>query len=87
MISREREKELESQGWTRRFVAEEPRLSEAVELYRSLGMEVLLESVDPTELRQEGQCQICLERSCDKLKVIYTRPSSAEDPKGRRESY
>ena len=34
---------LERQGWMRQFVADEPRLSEAVELYKSLGYEVRLE--------------------------------------------
>ena len=40
---RQREKELEAEGWTRQFVAGEPRLSEASEMYRELGFEVLLE--------------------------------------------
>ena len=38
-----REEELVGLGWTRRFIACEPRLSESVELYESLGFEVLLE--------------------------------------------
>jgi hypothetical protein len=35
--------ELEKEGWTRQFTVDEPRLSEAVEMYKSLGFEVHLE--------------------------------------------
>ncbi|MFH1111325.1 MAG: hypothetical protein V1790_19330 [Planctomycetota bacterium] len=35
MIESTRRAELEAQGWTACFVADEPRLSEAVELYES----------------------------------------------------
>ena len=40
-----RQAELEAEGWEARFIADEPRLSESVELYESLGMEVHLEPV------------------------------------------
>jgi hypothetical protein len=62
------------EGWTRQFVAAEPRLSEAVELYRSLGLEVRLEPIGPESL--EGDCSACMEASPDQFKVIYTRPGS-----------
>jgi len=84
VISKSREKELESQGWVRRFVAEEPRLSEAVELYLSLGMEVHLEPLELDELQEEGQCTECLRGSRDRMRVIYTRCLSREgELKGR----
>ena len=38
-----REDELIKDGWTRRFVANEPRLGEAVKLYGSMEYEVHLE--------------------------------------------
>lgn len=70
---RNREAELEKQGWTRRFVAVEPRLSEAVELYRSLGYEVRLEPA--TFDRAAGKCQECFVREeRDRSKTIYTKP-------------
>lgn len=37
--------ELEQQGWTKRFVMDEPRLSEVVELYKFLGYEVKLDPI------------------------------------------
>jgi hypothetical protein len=33
-----RRAELEEEGWTRQFTADEPRLSEAVEMYKLLGV-------------------------------------------------
>jgi hypothetical protein len=45
MVSKSREAELDKEGWTRQFMADEPRLSEAVELYKSLGFEVHFEPV------------------------------------------
>jgi hypothetical protein len=69
-----REEELEREGWTRRFLACEPRLSESVELYRSLGYEVHLEPLpenpDPADC---GECRICFEQDRDRYRTIYTR--------------
>ena len=66
-----RREKLEQEGWTRQFTADEPRLSEAVEEYRNLGFEVLLEPIDSQEM--EGECASCLMASCDRYKIIYTR--------------
>ena len=61
--------ELKSQGWERRFVYDEPRLSEAVETYRELGFEVLLLPVAPTD----EECTECMLQEPDRFRVIYTR--------------
>lgn len=66
-----REMELGKAGWVRRFTAEEPRLSEAVEFYRALGFEVHLEAVSPEELGEE--CGECFKAVCGRYKIIYTR--------------
>lgn len=63
-----REEELKRQGWIRQFTASEPRLSEAVELYRSLGYEVRLEPAVPED---REACRECLLEDC---KTIYIRP-------------
>jgi hypothetical protein len=68
-----REEELLAQGWTRQFVAGEPRLSEAVELYQSLGYEVLMEPLPARA--EEGECRSCLEVDMDRYRIIYTRKS------------
>ena len=76
MIESPRRKELEREGWVRQFTADEPRLSEAVELYESLGFEVHLEPVTPDESAEE--CQICFEKEGDRYKTIYTRPKRGD---------
>ena len=69
---KEREEALKRRGWVRQFVTDEPRLSEAVELYKSLGYEVCLEQASFDEVNQI--CVNCLEADCVRYKIIYTRP-------------
>ncbi|MBW2216531.1 MAG: hypothetical protein JRF34_04990 [Deltaproteobacteria bacterium] len=77
---------LEREGWKKQFIASEPRLSEAVELYKQSGFEVHLESVPKAdEVKQcpqgeAGECRVCFEGNEDQYKVIYTRPN--EDGEG-----
>ncbi len=76
------EDELIKKGWTRRFVINEPRLSEAAELYRSLGYEVHLEPlpVVDSDLPEEesGECRTCFQGFENQYKIIYTRPQKCE---------
>lgn len=67
-----REEDLLAQGWIRQFNTDEPRLSEAVEMYEEMGLEVHLEPVviDP----ESEVCQMCFEQDCDRYKTIWTRP-------------
>jgi hypothetical protein len=65
-----REEELKKEGWEKRFTTDEPRLSEAVEQYREIGFEVLVEPVDITSF----ECTSCLTGADDHTKTIYTRP-------------
>ena len=79
-----RDAKLERQGWIRRFVADEPRLSEAVELYKSIGYEVKLEPAVFDQISEEcGKC--LLQEDCDKYKTIYTRPKK-KGCKGKEEA-
>ena len=77
MIDELREADLEKEGWTRQFTVDEPRLSEAVEMYRLLGFEVHLEPVALDGSAEE--CAACLEVMCDRYKTIYTRPAEGGD--------
>ena len=67
-----------TEGWQRQSVASEPRLSEAVELYESLGFEILLVPVlqECSSGGAEGTCTACFgaDEDPERLKVIYTRP-------------
>jgi len=73
---------LEQEGWRRQFVANEPRLSEAVEMYKEAGFDVHLEPLpEETECEscageeeEEKECRICFEGFEDQYKIIYTRP-------------
>jgi len=70
---------LEREGWTRQFVANEPRLSEAVELYKETGYEVHLEPIptggNPSDLPMVGsECTTCFDGTEDQYRIIFTRP-------------
>lgn len=67
----QKEEELKRQGWVRQFVTDEPRLSEAVELYKTLGYEVRLEEATFEEVNQI--CKNCLEADCERYKIIYIK--------------
>jgi hypothetical protein len=67
--------DLEAEGWQRCFVADEPRLSEAIATYRELGFDVRLAPV-PVE---DGACRECVKAAPDQFRLIYTR-KSAEAP-------
>lgn len=65
-----REKELARQGWVKKSISDEPRLSELVEIYEEIGFEVHLEPFDPMA---ESGCSECMKASPSKYKTIYTR--------------
>jgi hypothetical protein len=69
--------ELQAQGWTMQFMADEPRLSEAVEEYQNLGFEVHLEDVDPLACAQSQGCTSCFQNPevAKNFKIIFTRPA------------
>jgi hypothetical protein len=91
--NRLRIEELEKQGWVKQFIANEPRLSEAVDLYRESGFDVHLEPLPKgqecdtcagTEKRKEqAECRVCFEGFEDQYKIIFTRrrkdPRPSED--------
>lgn len=64
---------LEHDGWTRRFTAIGPRLSEAVALYRTLGFEILLEPAEPgvEGVADRTECEQCFVMTL--ARTIYTR--------------
>ncbi len=76
---------LEGEGWTRQFIANEPRLSEAVEMYRAIGFEVHLEPLPKGPEcetcvggEDEGDCRICFEGVEEQYRIIFTRPKKGE---------
>ncbi len=65
-----RQEDLARQGWQRQATYDEPRLSEMVNTYREIGLEVQLEPFDPDE---EPGCTACMASMPEKYKTIYTR--------------
>jgi hypothetical protein len=65
--------ELEKEGWIKRTTIGEPRLSEIIFEYESLGYEVHLEPVELEDLGEE--CKSCYLSQIDKLKTLYVRKS------------
>lgn len=82
-------RQLLAEGWERRSVASEPRLSEAVKMYRSLGFEVVLVPALGENLANggEGSCMACFGGNDDPARdqVIYTRPKAPPDAGGSSE--
>jgi hypothetical protein len=65
-----REEVLTQQGWEKQDIYDEPRLSEIIELYEEMGLEVHLEPFNPDE---ETGCVECMKVTPEKFKTVYTR--------------
>ena len=65
-----REEELTQEGWEKQNVYDEPRLSEIIELYEEMGLEVHLE---PFKLEEESGCTECMKERPERFKTVYTR--------------
>lgn len=76
-----REDELVKDGWEKRFIACEPRLSEMADMYREIGFEVLLEPLPTKEEVEKGcgsscdekECTVCYDADTARYRVIFTR--------------
>ena len=69
-----RQAKLARQGWQRQATYDEPRLSEMVDMYREIGLEVHLEPFHPDE---EPGCTACMAMKPEEVKTIYTRKKPA----------
>lgn len=87
MTKQERLKRLAREGWKERFVACEPRLSEAVETYKEAGLDVHLEPMRPSKETTDCEvdraslekCRRCFNGEENKYKIIFTRPGEKAD--------
>jgi hypothetical protein len=73
-----REEMLIGAGWTRQFVASEPRLSEMAAMYREIGFEVLLEPLPAKDDLNVASCEAsgctaCFDGGPEKYRIIFTR--------------
>ncbi len=68
--------ELIAGGWERRHLVDPSRAAESTELYESMGFEVFVRDLKPTDFG--AKCQGCAETICRTYVVIYTRRTGAE---------
>ena len=63
--------------WERRNIIDNDRVSEQVEMYESIGFEVMVKDVDPEQLPEE-YCKECFITTPEKYKILYTRKKEDE---------
>ncbi len=76
LIRAKPEQKLVQAGWERQATYDDPRLSEMVEMYKEIGLEVHLEPFDPEN--EEG-CTGCMQLTPEKFKTIYTRRKTMDN--------
>jgi len=64
------EEKLIKEGWQKQATYDDPRLSEMVEMYAEIGLEVHLE---PFNVENESGCSGCMQLKPDLFKTLYTR--------------
>jgi hypothetical protein len=70
------EDKLISAAWKKQATYDDPRLSEMVDMYKEIGLEVHLE---PFNAVNEQGCSACMELFPDQFKTIYTRKKINKD--------
>ena len=85
----DKDEELLKEGWQRRFIASEPRLSEMKTMYEETGFEVHLEPLAAGEETDDADgayrgCRQCFSGREDAYQVIYTRRQGSEARSQRR---
>ncbi len=71
---------LVAAGWVRRYSVDADRVEEAIELYRSLGFDVLTRKL--TTADYDPVCRGCIASVCPEHVLIYTRRAPAENREG-----
>ena len=70
-------KNINATDWERRSIIDNDRVSEQVEMYESIGFEVMVKDVDPEQLPKE-YCKECFIANPEKYKILYTRKKEEE---------
>jgi hypothetical protein len=70
-------KNKSTKDWERRSIIDADRVSEQVEMYESIGFEVMVKDVDPEQLPEE-YCKECFIANPEKYKILYTRKKDTE---------
>jgi len=64
-------------GWVRRCILDNHKVSERVEMYESIGFEVMVKDVVPEQLPEE-YCKTCYISNPEKYKILFTRNKETE---------
>lgn len=67
---------LIAEGWVRRHLVDPARAKESTELYTSMGLEVMVRKLAPSDFG--AKCQSCAESICATYVIIYTRKKPSE---------
>ncbi len=76
-----REDELIKDGWEKRFIACEPRLSEMVQMYEEIGLKVHLEPIPQKDKNEQADYRTCSDSGCtacfdadrERYRIIFTK--------------
>lgn len=60
-------------GWTRQGIYDEPRLSEMIQMYARIGIEVRLMPVEAHRADGCAPCTACITSDPGRYKVVYTK--------------
>jgi len=67
----------EIEGWEARFIGQDPRLSEVVEMYREIGYEVRVEEFSSSGC--DSCCKPCFDDAPVPHLVVYTRQGTTAE--------
>ena len=70
------EEKLISSGWQKKATYDDPRLTEVVDMYEEIGLDVHLE---PFNAANESGCSDCMQQLPGQFKTIYTRQKSRDE--------
>jgi len=68
---------VKEQGWEKRNITDAEKANEHVDIYKSLGFQVLVKTYD-SKAHCDSECDKCLIVPGKECKVIYTRSSSKD---------
>jgi hypothetical protein len=68
-----RDEQLKADGWVKQFTCGEPRLTEAKELFESMGKEVHQEHMTKEDQPLGADCDACFIACDNEMKTIWTR--------------
>lgn len=76
VVDSPRDVTLEADGWEKQFTCGQPRLSEMVDLFLSMGREIHLEPMASDDRPLGAECEACFVSCGDEMQTMWTRKGS-----------